>query len=629
MPNSSKQTADRNAALGGAIAAAKRGVYVLPCAVQTKKPKLKSPHKLASTDLKQIEEWSQMFPRCNWGTYPGLGGETVFDLDNHDGKDGKAELEKWAASLGHEIPPTHMVRTPSGGLHLYFKGVAPLERNGFLPGVDIHTSKLLVILPGSRNVNGDRYVDLGGKTALLPEWIVKELSKKAEKRTGSTTKAGKPAPASSDDFASILEEIASMEEVPEGKRDDTAIRLCLDWKERGMDHSARLQLLKLVPFAAGDAPLTEDDFTRISTSAENKKSAVFRSKTLAAMFGEELDDVYSAADLPSMDVKPPEFLIDGLLPFGLSFVAGPPKFGKTYLNLQLAVSVASGTDFLGFHVGRARKVLYFYLEGDVSQVKKRLTDLYGESFKLPRDLWFKNKLPPLDGGGRVVLRKFIQAMRPELIIIDTWQLIRPENVGAKGQTSYQKEYTELTLLRNELIDTFGVSVLLTHHTKQTSNSRGDYVDAIEKLNGSTALGGSADTIILLSGVRGEETATLTAHGRSIEDVSLPLVKTRPMGWAMSDGAKSPVLMAETETQRAILRALESHEDGLKANELMPLLPPGTKPDSVRRQLNRWYEDGKIDKVRKRFRLYRVEMEKQDNPDESSENKTNKRDSFYE
>jgi len=599
-------------ALAGAIDAARRGVPVIPCDVQIKKPKLKTPQKLASADPKRIAEWAQEFPDCNWGTYPGLGGETVIDLDNHAGKNGKAELEKWAASLGHTIPPTHTVRTPSGGLHLYFKGVAPLERNGFLTGVDIHTSKMLVILPGSRNDKGARYTDLGGETAPLPDWIVEELSKEAGKYTRTTAKAGKPSPASSDDFASILAEIAAIETVPCGKRDDTAIRLCLDWKERGMDHNARLQLLKLVPFEPGDSPLTDDDFQRISLSAESKASAVYQSKTAAALFGEALEDVYSAADLPSMDVKPPEFLIEGLLPVGLSFVAGPPKFGKTYLNLQLAVAVASGADFLGFHVERARKVLYFYLEGDVSQVKKRMTDLYGESFRLPRDLWFKNKLPPLDGGGRVVLRKFIQTMKPELIIIDTWQLIRPENVGAKGQTSYQKEYTELTLLRNEIIDTFGVSVLLTHHTKQVSMGRGDYVDAIEKLNGSTALGGSADTIILLNGRRGEETATLTAHGRSIEDVSLPLVKTHPMGWKVSESASTPLVVAETDLQRAILRALEEHSDGLKANELMPLMPPGTKGDSVRRQLNRWYEDGKIDKAGKAFRLYRVEWEKQDN-----------------
>lgn len=615
MTEQNKQAAFRYLAVTGANDAARRGVPVIPCDVEIKKPKLKSPHKLASTDPKRIAEWAQKFPDCNWGTYPGLGGETVFDLDNHDGKDGKAELEKWAASLGHEIPPTHTVRTPSGGLHLYFKGVAPLERNGFLPGVDIHTSKYLVILPGSRNVKGDRYVDLGGETAPLPEWIVEELSKNARPDTaGAPQGKARTAPASSDDFASILEEIASMEEVPEGKRDDTAIRLCLDWKERGMDYNARIQLLKLVPFAAGDAPLTEDDFTRISRSAEEKTSAVFRSRTSSAIFGDTLDSIYSAADLANMEIKEPEFLIDRLLPFGLSFMAGPPKFGKTYANLQLAVSIASGTPFLSFAVPRPRRVLYFYLEGNEAQVKKRLIDLYGATFKLPRDLDFCHHLPPLDGGGRVFLRKAIQEKKPELIIVDTWQLIRPENVGAKGQTSYQKEYAELTLLRNELIDTFGISVLLTHHTKQVSTRGGDYVDAIEKLNGSTALGGSADTILLLNGRRGEDTAVLTAHGRSIEDISLPLVKTHPMGWKASESANSPMIVAETDLQRVILHALEEHPDGLKSNDLMPLLPPGTKGDSVRRQLNRWYEDGKIDKAGKVFRLYRVVCEKQDKQD---------------
>ena len=213
-------------------------------------------------------------------------------------------------------------------------------------------------------------------------------------------------------------------------------------------------------------------------------------------------NLYSSYDLDDMALKEQKFFIDGLLPEGLSFIAGPPKFGKTYLNLQLAVSVASGEEFLGRAVLNPCNVLYLYLEGDAAQVKQRLHDIYGEGRRFPRGLYFVHEIQSLSEGGLGELFRIVTDYDIRLVIIDTWQLVRGE-ATLRG-TAYQREYNELTSLRNELYGKLGVSVLLTHHTKQIIS--GKHVDDLHMLNGSSALSGCADAVLLITGKRGKGTS---------------------------------------------------------------------------------------------------------------------------
>lgn len=307
-----------------------------------------------------------------------------------------------------------------------------------------------------------------------------------------------------------------------------------------------------------------------------------------------MHEEYSAADLDEMDVSEQEFFIEGLLPEGLSFIAGPPKFGKTYLNLMLGVSVASGEPFLGRAVKRPCKVLYLYLEGDAAQVKRRLHDIYGDR-PLPRDLIFVHSLPPMSAGGSIALARLIRKHKPELVIIDTWQLVRGDDVSGKMQTAYMREYAELNTLKGKLCGKLGVSVLLTHHTKQIGG-REKAFDDLSKLNGSTALSGCADAVLLLSGARGSDRVTLTAHGRSFEDVEIVLKKTKPMGWEPAEAKPSENW---TEIQTELARILNDFPQGVTASEAARLI--SKTEDSVRRQLNRWAQLGKIEKDGKTFR----------------------------
>lgn len=77
----------------------------------------------------------------------------------------------------------------------------------------------------------------------------------------------------------------------------------------------------------------------------------------------------TATDLLAWQFPPVEWIVEDLLAarggtsrgFKGDIIAGS-KMRKTFFALQLAASVAAGRDFLGFHVPKARRVLYLNLE---------------------------------------------------------------------------------------------------------------------------------------------------------------------------------------------------------------------------------------------------------------------------
>lgn len=77
-----------------------------------------------------------------------------------------------------------------------------------------------------------------------------------------------------------------------------------------------------------------------------------------------------------MDIKPVEFIIEGLIPVGMVILASPPKYGKSYMCLDMALSVSMGRDFLGFHTNQCR-VLYLSLEDCFDRLKQRMNQIAG------------------------------------------------------------------------------------------------------------------------------------------------------------------------------------------------------------------------------------------------------------
>ena len=137
------------ARLRQALAYATRGWPVFPCNVGQKTPATPHGHRDATTDPAQITAWFGRHPDWNLAIATGAPGPDVLDVDQHgDAGNGYAAFAK-LSKAGLVDGAAAYVRTPSGGMHAYFRGSA--QRNGHLPAhhLDFRSHGGYVLAPPS------------------------------------------------------------------------------------------------------------------------------------------------------------------------------------------------------------------------------------------------------------------------------------------------------------------------------------------------------------------------------------------------------------------------------------------------------------------------------------------------
>lgn len=201
-------------------------------------------------------------------------------------------------------------------------------------------------------------------------------------------------------------------------------------------------------------------------------------------------------------------VIDGLLPAGTYLLAGAPKIGKSFLVLQMAYQVSMGTPFLA----RQGTVLYLALEDTYERLQKRLAQMTErDSEHLILSVFSET----LDEGLTERLSGFwSEHADTVLIVIDTLQRVRgrtPDN------GSYAADYDTLARLK-EFSDTYGVTVLLVHHTRKEGAE-----DIFNTISGTNGLMGAADgALILYKDKRTASDAVLEVVGRDQPQLRLHL-----------------------------------------------------------------------------------------------------------
>lgn len=143
-------------------------------------------------DYKLIQSWVR--EGGNVGTLTGSASDiAVIDIDNHNGVDGLGNLKEFLDTYDITLPKTQVIKTPSGGLHYYFKldkkynETQFLQNHPQLEGVDFQTHGRYVVAPPSQ-IDGNYYeVVRDIELAELPEkWLEmftdKTITKKNKKR---------------------------------------------------------------------------------------------------------------------------------------------------------------------------------------------------------------------------------------------------------------------------------------------------------------------------------------------------------------------------------------------------------------------------------------------------------------
>ncbi len=187
--------------------------------------------------------------------WPGVGIVTgrvsdVLILDV-DGPEGEAELQR----RGH--PPTAMVRTPSGGLHLYFKHPEQHVRTGIrvAPGLDVKAAGGYVVAPPSVGPNGKPYEWLvspeDAGLADPPAWLMALLE--CERPKGPAGPVG--------------------ERIPAGRRNKDLASLGGSMRRRGMGEAEILAALRVANEQRCEPPLEGLEVEKIAASVARYEPA--------------------------------------------------------------------------------------------------------------------------------------------------------------------------------------------------------------------------------------------------------------------------------------------------------------------------------------------------------------------
>lgn len=136
-----------------------------------------------SNDPQKLKFWHDKYAGCNWGIALKKAKLIVMDVDTKPGKSGQATFDDLEMMYG-SLSETFTVRTPSGGLHLYFKEANGVEHrmgvSAFGRDVD---SPNYVLAPGcvlsgdGKDVAGEYVIINDVPIADAPAWFKTFLDK--------------------------------------------------------------------------------------------------------------------------------------------------------------------------------------------------------------------------------------------------------------------------------------------------------------------------------------------------------------------------------------------------------------------------------------------------------------------
>lgn len=187
-------------------------------------------------------------------------------------------------------------------------------------------------------------------------------------------------------------------------------------------------------------------------------------------------------------------------------IGGAPKCAKTWLGLDLALSVATGTACLGrYAVPRPGPVLVYLAEDALTVVRQRVEGMARQrGLELAGVDLHVITVPALRldrEPHRQRLLETVRRLRPRLLLLDP--LVRLHGIDENSATEVAELLAYFRLLQRQL----DLSVILVHHTRKNAASG---VAAGQGLRGSSDLHAFGDSNLYLRRVR-ERLVLLSEH----------------------------------------------------------------------------------------------------------------------
>lgn len=289
----------------------------------------------------------------------------------------------------------------------------------------------------------------------------------------------------------------------------------------------------------------------------------------------------TAKELSEKDFPDPVWIVDSIIPEGLSLLFAKGKLGKSYLALQIAAAVAEGEKVLGEFACAKRKVLFIGLEDNERRFKDRIGQIGAE----PSDnLRIQTDWAHGAEGLQALAYLFEGYPEVKFVIIDTLGRM----IAGTDFNDYGSTVQLLGKLQKDAIDNHA-SVLVIHHAVKGHGSE----DFIERALGSAGIGNSADCLMYLDRKRGQADAYLYGTGREFAEWEIAL---RARG---DNSGGYNLLGIGSEYRRSaerqqIIKLLELEDAATSAKDIGAMLEKSYS--TVRWMLAEMVKDGEIERA---------------------------------
>jgi hypothetical protein len=312
-----------------------------------------------------------------------------------------------------------------------------------------------------------------------------------------------------------------------------------------------------------------------------------------------LDGMRDGTWLGKQKFPPLAYHVDGIIPEGLTVLAGAPKVGKSWFVLGNALAVASGGAALGKIRCRQRHVFYLALEDGDRRMQDRCRTLLANPWRpddpIPGEFTYMTRITP----GQIIatIAEYLETygdLKP-LVIVDTLGRVLPP--AFTGETPYSRDYRVMSQLKDLSDSCPGAALLLCHHDRKAVTN--DFVDSVSGTNG---IAGGADTVLVLTRGRGESGGLLQVTGRDVSEGAYAV--DFDWGTWTLDGADLDQA-AEAATAQRAAAGLDERSTGIVTyvtGQTEPVRPGDVAEalkldgDTAGRYLRRLAETGRLRKV---------------------------------
>jgi hypothetical protein len=373
--------------------------------------------------------------------------------------------------------PTQMYsRTGSGGYHLFYQYPTNISRVanrvGIFDRADLRADGGFIVLPPTIHPSGGRYEWVKrGPLGAFPLALLDLQSQPKVQNDGWITEV--------------------LRGVSEGGRNDACARLAGYFFKKGIN-SDIVESLLLEWNERNDPPMPVHEVRTTIKSIERSHAGA---STQFTSLEYEDDSTPTTADAAQQDstfdvmrmtdyVKGyggggVSWLVEDWLPDkSITFLISPPESYKTWLLLDLAVSVSSGTPFLGsYQVNNVGPTLIIQQEDSHTGLTDRLALIVeqklGMNANVDGDVWQVPSMPDLPiyvhpsrklrfDNPKVLeeLEKQIEAIKPKVIMID------PLYSTTGSADNYMADLANKMMVLKTWRDKYGCSFLISHHSKK-------------------------------------------------------------------------------------------------------------------------------------------------------------------